>query len=543
MCNLKRWVVGVLAGFAVSGSYAAAQTADHPVATTDLGAVRGTVDGGRVRFLGIPFAAPPVGEGRWRAPQPAKPWKGVRNVSAPALGCIQPPLPITPGARYSEDCLYLNVYVPTARTAEPLPVMVWIFGGGFYGGAGDVYDAGRLAEQGRVMVVTINYRLGVMGYFGYPGLEGSGDFGLQDQQAALAWVRRNAAAFGGDTGNITLFGESAGAMSVCAQLVSPGARGLFDKAILQSGSCIASWPARMIWPDVAEPWNQFLPLAQVERSGSAAAVAAGCKAEGDIACLRALPPEAMTKVWTNAQPAFGGGVLPEDPAISLRAGRSAPVPVIWGTTKDEWRSAAGGYVKTRPFTAAFYSQTLSDAFGAKASEVERIYRAAGAESPILAWAAISTDVAWSCPTLESVRLAARRAPAYHYEFADLQGPNPGGAYDLAPGFDLGAGHATELEYLFDLAGRPFRLNAAQSRMADKIIGYWSAFARTGDPNHSGAPSWSPVSGPTDRRALLLDPVSDIATVDFADRHHCNLWNRVANNWSPASKADRSERWP
>lgn len=488
--------------------------------TTDLGQLRGEARGSQLRFLAIPFAAPPVGDLRWAAPAPAQPWQGVRDATRPTAGCIQAPLPITPDAVYSEDCLYLNVHAPSTGGRKPLPVMVWLHGGGFYSGSADLYDAGRLAEAGEVIVVTVNYRLGVMGFFGYPGLAGSGEFGLQDQQAALRWVRRNAAAFGGDPNNVTLFGESAGSMSVCAQLVSPGASGLFHKAILQSGSCIASWPPRMAWPN-APAFRQFIPVAESRRMGVEAASKVGCGAD-DIACLRALPPEHLMRVWTTALPAFGGAVLPEDPARALRAGRSAAVPVIWGTTRDEWRSAAGVRAKMGPFTAQHQAEILQAAFGDRATEVSSRYPTQPGEPPVLVWAAIATDVAWSCPTLESVRLAGARAPAYHYEFADPAGPNPGGAYDISPDFPLGAAHATELSYLFEVAGKPAALDPAQAGLARTMIGYWSTFAHTSDPNRPGLPPWRPVSGEGDRGALILDPAS-VAMVDFHARHQCDFW--------------------
>jgi len=229
------------------------QTADTgAIVRTDFGPVRGTVTSEYRTFQGIPYAAPPVGELRWRPPQPPERWSTPRDATTPGSRCPQLASAELgfPGS-VDEDCLYLNVITPrSARPGQLRPVMVWVHGGAFLWGAGSDYDARRLAVGGDVVVVTVNYRLGLLGFLGHPSLEGSGNFGLQDQQAALRWVRRNAAAFGGDPGNITVFGESAGALSVCAQLASPASGGLFHRAVMQSGPCMMDWPDNALIPGV-----------------------------------------------------------------------------------------------------------------------------------------------------------------------------------------------------------------------------------------------------------------------------------------------------
>ena len=225
--------------------------ANAAIVQTDSGPVRGTVTGEYRLFQGVPYAASTAGELRWRSPQPVRPWTGPRDATRPGRMCPQQPSSYADVASLDEDCLCLNVITPrAARPPRRRPVMVWIHGDGAIG-AGSFFDARRLATIGDVMVVTINYRLGIFGAFGYPGLEDSGTFGLQDQQAALRWVARNAAAFGGDPGNVTVFGESYGGLSTSAHLVAPGSAGLFHRAIIQSGFALMDLPGRRHVPRAA----------------------------------------------------------------------------------------------------------------------------------------------------------------------------------------------------------------------------------------------------------------------------------------------------
>ena len=302
--------------------------------TTGDGAVRGTATGTVDEFLGIPYAAPPTGNLRWRPPQPPAHWWGVRDATQFAPSCPQPPSPFAPPGPFSEDCLYLNVYTPGRDAGhrllrgggeDGLPVLVWIHGGGLTEDAGRNYDGSMLAADGTV-VVTINYRLGALGFLAHPALASrpggpAGNYGLMDQQAALRWVRDNIRHFGGDPHNVTIAGESAGGLSVLAQMVSPGSRGLFQKAIIQSGSFAL---------------NQR-PLADAEAAGEAFAAQAGCP-DQTAACLRQLPvSDLVNPDFVEIPGVVDGKVLTEPIGAALAAGQFARVPVLNGTNHDEER--------------------------------------------------------------------------------------------------------------------------------------------------------------------------------------------------------------
>jgi hypothetical protein len=281
-----------------------------------------------------PVRRAPVGDLRWAEPRPAKPWAGTRDATKPGNSCPQTEGFLGDAASDTEDCLYLNVTTPRNSGGTKLPVMFWVHGGGFYSGSGSLYGAQRLAEQGKVIVVTLNYRLGVFGFLAHPALghTTSGDYGLEDQQAALRWVRDNAAAFGGDSGNVTLFGESAGGVSTCSHLVAPASAGLFRRAIIQSGPC---GDLARTWPYTEGNWG-VRPRAVAERQGASLAAAVGC---GDVkdaaACLRGKLVSALLEASQGGQgfgPAAGGKVLPAIPATAIASGRFNRVPVINGTT-------------------------------------------------------------------------------------------------------------------------------------------------------------------------------------------------------------------
>ena len=511
----RRWLMalvsaGVVAAALVpAGSVAAAS---DPVVRTGDGAVRGqALENTRV-FQGIPYAAPPVGGLRWRDPRPPARWSGVRDATQPGPACAQLPGELPDGST-SEDCLYLNVTAPAA--AKHRPVVVWIHGGGFFMGAGSNYDAPRLVERGDVVVVTVNYRLGVFGYFGMPGLAGSGTFGLADQQAALRWVRANIGAFGGDPHNVTIAGQSAGAMSVCAQLTSPTAAGLFDKAVLQSGSCATGWLDNFEYRG-EQAATIFQPLSSVTAQGKEIAADLGC---ADVACLRKLPAtDLMAVQQAFIQPAYGTPVLPRYPGDAVRDGRFNRVPVLSGTTHDEATPWIAAYDQGTPMSQQTFDEVLHETFGPSAGEVRSEYPTATYGSAALTWAAIVTDRMWACPQYTTSRGLAARTQVHQYEFAD---PTPPPLSPAPPTMPLGAQHASDLWSFFDLGGYQPPFTPAQQRLSDQMIDYWAAFATTGDPDRAGGPDW-PRFSPHRPYVQSLAP-DDITGVDLATEHHCGFW--------------------
>ncbi|MFE4257680.1 carboxylesterase/lipase family protein [Streptomyces sp. NPDC056883] len=539
----------------------------RPVVETDRGAVRGRERDGYRAFEGIPYAAPPTGALRWRLPEPAVPWTGVRDAGAPGARCVQLPA-VGPGAPSgSEDCLFLNVTVPAEPTGPgaspapgaagpagaasaprsagtkgvpPRPVMVWFHGGGFMNGAGDPYRPGPLVSAAGgagagAVVVTVNYRLGIFGLLGHPALHGAPDFALADQQAALRWVRANAARFGGDPGNVTVFGESAGGLSVCLHLTSPASAGLFHRAIVQSGSCSLTVPPHSWLPTMAS-YEPFVPESRTVARGTAAAVRLGCGRPTDEAaleCLRGLAPEALATpelMLLFSAVSYGTPLLPTEPRRALERGEFHRVPVVQGSTRDEMRIFLGQTLAAYPVAdPQAYRSRLRAAFGAGAGLVEAAYPVTAHPTPALAFAAVLTDASFVCPQLRDSRALARHVPTYDYGFDDRLAPDFTGLPPV-PGFPYGASHGSELPYLFD-TGLP--MSAAQRVLAERMTGYWTRFAATGDPNAPGTGPWWPRSPAV--LSLAPEPAGGIRPVDAAARHHCGLWDSL----SPGQTLERA----
>lgn len=499
---------------------------DPAVVMTRSGPVRGTVASDHRSFLGIPYAAPPIGERRWASPQPARPWETVKDATTPGYDCPQPASALTGDlAPVNEDCLYLNVTTPANINGRGRPVMVWFHGGGFNTGSGRIYDPRRLVTTGDVIVVTVNYRLGVLGFLAHPALNGSGParsgaFGIEDQQLALRWVRDNASAFGGDPGNVTIFGESAGAMSTCDHLAAPASAGLFHRAIIESGPCTFLMPPTT---------SLTLPIARAETTGAALAQNLGCPdAQTAASCLRAVPvPDLLAAVTDTSVfwPVHGGAVIPIAPSQALATGRFNKVPVIEGTNRDEHRLfiAVMEGALGRPFTADEYPAVLQETFGDDTAAIVARYPLDGYDSPSLALATVFTDAIWSCPARETARLLAPQVPTWSFEFSDERAP----WLDLypMPEFPTGAYHASELSYLFGGTFFPDRLDASQRRLSEQMLRYWTRFARTGDPNGAKTATW-PQFTPRDQRTRVLTPDSAAAPqVDLGREHQCDFWNR------------------
>jgi para-nitrobenzyl esterase len=491
-----------------------AQADPAPLVATTGGLVRGVAAGTNDHFLGIPYAAPPVGALRWQPPAPAARWSGVRNGSTFGPHCAQPAGPFG-DASTSEDCLYLNVYAPagTANAGHRHPVMVWIHGGALVSGASDLYDPTELVRNG-VVVVTINYRLGALGFLAHPALVNSaggpsGNYGLMDQQAALRWVERNITRFGGNAHDVTVFGESAGGLSVLSQLVSPGARGLFDRAIVQSGAYALTQ----------------VSLDTAKAGGQAFAGAAGC-ADQTAACLRSLSVETVLAHENTAgyQPNVDGRVLTESIGTSLAAGRFARVPVINGSNHDEWRLFVGlSELQGAPVTAANYQAMIASTLrvsDAAAAGIASVYPLSAYPSPALALSALGTDAIFACPALTVNKSVSKFVPTWAYEFNDANAPG------LLPpvSFPYAAAHASELQYLFPTAGTA--LSPDQQRLAAAMRRYWTSFGLLGAPLTLGAPFWPRFDASTQRLQSFVPPRPQVET-GFAADHKCSFWTPPA----------------
>lgn len=489
--------------------------------STDRGAVRGVSAQGVESFRGIPYAAPPVGELRWKAPQPAPAWQGVRP--AEAFGNTCPALASTNGPRSeTEDCLFLNVQRPAGTKAGAgLPVYVFIHGGGLTNGSSNQADMDKIVQETGVIGVALNYRLGVFGFLGHPALTAqdgeSGNFGFLDQQAALRWVERNIAAFGGDPARVTVGGESAGGWSVCGHLVSPGSRGLFAGAMIQSANCTSQTQA------------------QAEAGGTTFAAGVGCTDPTNVlACLRAASPAQLL----DASGAFssrlvrGTSALPVDPREAVRTGNFAQVPLVVGANRDEGRTFTQGNIG---WTRAQYGAWVSATFGSNAGAVLAQYPWPE-DADEYTGAELSGDVTTDsglvvgiggCPTRALTQDFARSTRTFAYEFAHRTGP---GLVDRG-GYEWGAGHAAELAYLFPSFnnGTPIAplFNAAERQLASEMVAYWGSFTKNGSPEVAGQSPWPAYNDQSlmlSLRAGGQSVVIDDAT--YVAEHKCDFWNNL-----------------
>jgi para-nitrobenzyl esterase len=502
-----------------TGRGAGSDSGDGPVAITGDGPVRGVAVPGGFAFRGLPYAAPPTGDLRWRAPRGPASWKGIRDATRYAASCPQKPSLFQPPGPQSEDCLYLNVSTPTLRSTAKRPVLVWIHGGGFTQDGALNYDGAKLAADG-VVVVTINYRLGALGFLAHPALASrpggpAGNYGLMDQQAALRWVGRNIARFGGDPHNVTIAGQSAGGVSVLAQLVSPGAQGLFQRAIVESG---------------AFALNQ-VPLAGAEAFGTTFADQVGCR-DQTAACLRNVPVDTLVQDFPDAAipGVVDGEVLAEPIGQALAAGRFARVPIINGVNSDEELIFVAGlhlavsngmFVPAPEPTAANYQSVIASVLGvsaARASAVAAEYPLGAYPAPVLALSTLVSDANFACPALQVDRWTAPRVPTFAYQFDDGSAP----PLFAGPGFPPIATHSSEIQYLFDQPNAPFpaTLNPTQEALADTMRAAWASFAATGDPA-SKAVAWPSFETGSDVLSLT-SPQPQIQT-SFATAHHCAFW--------------------
>ena len=494
MC-IREWLRRRAASLAIAGAVFLHGGAAHAqllnlftlptTVSTDKGSLVGQSTNGIRQFLGVPYAAPPTGSRRWKPPAPESIYL-LRDASRFAKHCAQPASPFG-DASTSEDCLYLNVFAPPALDTvfKPAPVMVWLHPGGFTTGESDDFNPTALVKKGFV-VVTLNYRLGALGFMSHPALSAesavhaSGNYGIMDQQAALRWVQRNIRSFGGDPKSVTLFGEDSGGASVYAHLASPASAGLFQRVIAQSGS-YAVWAT---------------PQADAESRGQTFASAVGCPNQ-DLACLRAVPVATLlANQETNrvANPLTKeAAVLPENAKEAIQSGHFNKVPVLHGITRDEYRlyvamreldgfpttdiatqeaglSALFGYIPATAHTIAYFFWT--------ADKFENNYSYALAEH--------GNDLMFACQLHSLTHYLSLYTPVYLYEFDDKTAPQ-----DVLPAvsFAYGAYHGSEVQYILDSFDSATPLNTNQKLLADLMKTYWTQFAKTGNPNGGTAPQW------------------------------------------------------
>ncbi len=471
----------------ISAIACGAQGAGIDEVRVDSGTLKGLNADGVRAFKGIPFAAPSIGENRWRAPQPVVPWKGARSAAAYGSDCMQLPFPgdAAPlGNKPAEDCLYLNVWAPVERHSTKLPVMVWIYGGGFVNGGTSpaVYDGTHFAKSG-VVLVSFNYRVGRFGFFAHPALTREdpnallGNYCFLDQIAALKWVQKNIARFGGDPGNVTLFGESAGGASVLTMMTTPLARGLFQKAIVESGG------GRSLLGPMRRIHESAPNLPSGEAVGVAFAEKAGIKGDdaAALAALRQLPAERVVDGLNMASmgnptysgPMIDGKIVVESSEQAMLGGRAMNIPVMAGANSSDIG-----------FSFAKSMDELFAPFGANREKAQAVYN----PDKSTEFRKIGLVVAMDRMMVEPARFVVRTAaaagqPAYEYRFSYV-------AESLRKQWN-GAPHATEIPFVFDTVAARYGkdLAPADEAAAKAAIAYWVAFAKTGNPDGEGRPHW------------------------------------------------------
>jgi para-nitrobenzyl esterase len=507
------------------GTAPAPSAAPHEpgVVSTDSGALRGKPSGSALAFLGIPYAAPPVGPLRWKPPRPREPWSGVRDATAFGPECPQLSFDGTYGGG-SEDCLTLNVWAPAAAPAAPLPVIVFIHGGYNVRGSASkprdgvlVLDGSYTAEHGPAVVMTVQYRLGALGFLAHRALAAEdpghnvGNFGLLDQIAALAWVQRNIRAFGGDPARVLVHGYSAGSIDTCSLLVSPLAKGLFSRAAMHS------------WPCAARS------LSDQERDGDTYATTLGCAAEADVpACMRRAPVERAMA----AGPSFGvtgsihhgatidGYVIPADPFQTIAAGKHHHVPLVIGTTSAEYQTLILHTQWARVRSEEDYLEAVHKMYPVKADAVLAQYPLEGFPSPREAMVQLLSDRNVVCPEKRIARLAAasQAEPVRAYVFTH--------AYDAPPFRPTPHGHGVDVPFLFHtIASEHHAPKPPELALAGAVVDAYLRFTATGDATAGGrGPSWPAYDGKTDVYLALDDTIT---TVSGYHAKQCAFWEEMA----------------
>jgi para-nitrobenzyl esterase len=472
-------VVSIFAGCRSQGSIKT--IADKPVTSlnepvmTESGLVSGVYneDNSVQKFMGIPFAAPPVGELRWKDPRPSEPWEGIRRADTAGSISRQDEDPAKALAGYfpeSEDCLYLNVYTPARTSGDKLPVIVYIHGGGFVMGAGSLFDGEPIARQGVVMV-TINYRLGVFGFFAHPDLtkeselHSSGNYGILDQIAALRWVGKNIDAFGGDPDNVTLCGQSAGAVSISVLSVSPLAKGLFHRIILESGTGFGTSP--LCFSTLEE--SEKLGIAFMKTKGSAS-----------LDDLRRLPTDEVAAGLGKYWPNIDGSILPGDILDLFEQGKQNNVTVLLGSNRDELGPV--------PVTSLSFAEELKNEFGVFADKALEIYPSSSDEQAMASVMLKNADITFGWPMFRLAELASQKSDIYLYYFDRVP---PGTPYCL---------HSAEVNYALGSLYSWMQWEDIDHKLSNAMVSYWTNFARSGDPNGDGLPQWGKFN--TDEQQIM-----------------------------------------
>ena len=520
---------GLTLVIALVASLLAARTADasgvrhnahpnpHPMVTTRQGRLVGISRGGADRFLGVPYARPPIKKLRFEPPRPPARWRGVRDATDQAPACLQfQPSGVREGQAVSEDCLYLDLYRPAGtHPGAKLPVLVFFHGGGWTQGTGVIYGGQTMARLTHTIVISINYRLGALGWLALPQLDASqplksGNYGTLDQIRSLQWLRSNVSRFGGDPNNVTIDGQSAGAVSVCTMLASPKAAGLFSHAIVESDGCNRGSKS----------------LASAETMGQQYATAAGCTDPATVvSCLRtAWAPNLITaeqQVAVRGE-TYGTPVLPQLPSDAIASGNWNKVPVLYGGVRWEGKLFD---IAQAGITAAQYVAQIRSTYGANADAVLARYPVSAYPAPFYALAAVTTDSGIACAVNYSADITAPQVPTYREEFNDPTSPTLYGFQP--PGIDMSNAHSAELAYLFDftLGYRP--LTAYERALSYQMIRYWGSFARNGNPNVPNQPHWPRFTTAT-HRALVLRPSGDTVSSSIAAEHHCGFWASLSS---------------
>ena len=528
---------------------AAGQTAQKTLSAiveTKEGPLQGFIGSGVTEFLGVPYAEPPVSGLRWQPPKDKAPWAATRTATEFAPICaLTSTLGVFSGpANDNEDCLYLNVFTPDLDPSAKLPVVVWIHGGGNVDGETPDYDGSKLASMGKTVVVTAAYRLNLMGFLAHPALDSEGhlfgNYGILDQQSVLRWVARNIAQFGGDKNNVTVGGQSAGAVDTGIQMLSPLAAGLFHRGICQSFCPAFTLPTREA----------------AEAVGTAFAEAAGCGSGTgpDVAqCLRNLPAAKVEELagtastlskFITGRGLVDGAIIPDQPLKLFAGGRFNKVPLMNGNTADETNFglarleyfSSDDAAKQTPPTAEQYLDFVNTTFvppeypDGTAAKVLAVYPLSAFKSPQLAWDRVGTD-SGICNQRRLDKTLAPQIPLYAYEFADTTAPF---YFPPLTGFAALSYHTADIQYVFPPwhggpLGTAHPLNPEQTRLSDALVTAWANFARTGNPNGSGNAPWPRYTTAADAPAWMIQDVpasSTLTDAQYSSRRHCDFWDSV-----------------